>query len=308
MKKIICILLSALMLFSFTACSGINKNIKQLNLDGEMLDEDEFYDFFEEFEETYADWLEDNEGIAKEQSYKISMEMYTAVESDESNIEMGVSVSGKIIKSEFEFKNRFKLDYSINMKGTYENEDGDDVEVKANLTETITYVEGVTYFKLKGSITNDENTTKINVKTVYGDALEEIVDEKIGNMDMGDISILPQYNDNEFAQSLYFELENAVDSILYMYEDEDSSEFYVFENGFACQTEKESDFGDAFGQASIKYDPETMTVKTYEQFVQYEMDLDDYSTVSIMKLKTTTCWFASISKPSNVAEYYSYFK
>ena len=298
MKKIICILLSALMLFSFTACSGINKNIKQLNLDGEMLDEDEFYDFIDEFEETYEDWLEDNEGIAKEQSYKVTMEMYTTVESDEANIEMGVSVSGKIIKSEFEFNNRFKLDYSINMKGTYENEDGDDVEVKANLTETITHVEGVTYFKIKGTTTDDGNTTKINVKTVYDDALEDIVGEIIGDMGMFDISMLPEF----------IEFGNAVESILDMYEDEDSSEFYVFENGFACQTEMESDFGDAFGQASIKYDPETMTVKTFEEFVQSEIDYDDYSTVSIMKLKITTCWFASISKPSNVAEYYSYFK
>ncbi len=291
MKKIICLTLSLILVFVLASC-GINKNIKPLKIKGEALaGSKEVEDWFNNFV-TDCEQNEKTADFKEEQPYKLNAEIYSLMQKDEEFVEFGVQMSGKMISSPFAYKNKFKFTIDYTIKGKHKNESGKMVVMKGDITINFTYVEGVTYLKIKGSMSDTGEKININVLTTDDSTLDDYLEGF----------------DVEMITSLFEEisLEESIEELVALYVSDAYSKFYTFKNG--CSVSIQTDENDQLQimQGIVKYDLKNLKVKSIEQYMHSKGESGGVAITMTVRTKIQTCLSANISKPNNAQDYYAY--
>ena len=291
MKKIICFMLAVALTFIFASCGAINNDITPLKIKGEALSSSaEVENWLEDIESAYEQWAK-VPTFSKNQNYKFKGEVYVSTVSDYLNIEIGVKINGKIVKSEFEFENKLKFDMTYNIRGSIKDENDALNEYDGSIDATFTFIEGVFYVKMKGNMSVGSQKIKIDITTTDSDAINDYLEGF-------DIEIL-----SSILSQLEFE--SFFDALADSYISEELSKLYVIKNGCALESSREEGDNILLTQIIAKYDLKDMKITSIEGYDKIQSVSNDQTSLMINKVKIQACSSVNIKKPSNLEDYYA---
>ena len=107
MKKLLCSLLAAVMLFAFCGC-GLNANIKEFKVSGDEMTMEALQEWFEAQEKLMEEKALAGE-MGKSRWYSINMKSATEMSEGEEYENIYYKLSGKIYVSPFTYENKAKI-------------------------------------------------------------------------------------------------------------------------------------------------------------------------------------------------------
>ena len=166
MKKYLMIIYVIMFIFILTSC-GVKKNIDSIGVKGTKL--------------THSENLENNDFLKYEQWQKINMNSIVKQFNDETEIEIYISVSGKMFSCYYGYKDKMSL--TLKLKGTV-NEKESNTKTKFNGTIDIIYFETVAYYDINIKTTHKNEygkTSSRQKELIYGsiDDLESVIGTSI---------------------------------------------------------------------------------------------------------------------------------
>ena len=280
MKKYLMIIYVIMFIFILTSC-GVKKNIDPIGVKGTKLTHSEISDIQDEYE-SYKENLENKDFLKYEQWQKINMNSIVKQFNDETEIEIYISVSGKMFSCYYGYKDKMSL--TLKLKGTV-NEKESNTKTKFNGTIDIIYFETVAYYDINIKTTHKNEygkTSSRQKELIYGsiDDLESVIGTSI-----------PQATHDYIVSSFIVKMGTQNANI---YQKNDNKYYY--------QKEVNGDNNSSLNEIMIKLN-NNYEMKKYKY---YESDTTiingtTYETVNYVSLKK--CLPTFINKPRNAKKY-----
>lgn len=219
MKKYLVFIYMIMFIFLLSSC-GVKKNINSIGVKGTELDSSQISEIQEEYE-NYKNNLELEDKVKVKQWHKIKMNSIIKNSNEDTELEMYMSISGKVFSSYYSYTDKMSL--TLKFKGNITDKETS-TEGKFNGTIDIIYFEAIAYYDInikmsqkneyekessrqkqliKGSISDLENI--IGSSIPFGSA--DLVSAFFDKMDNRNSKIY-QKNDNKY----YYKKETASDS------------------------------------------------------------------------------------------------
>ena len=219
MKKYLVFIYMIMFIFILSSC-GVKKNIDSIGVKGTELDSSQISEIQKEYE-NYKNNLELEDKVKENQWHKIKMNSIIKNSNEDEELEMYLSISGKVFSSYYSYTDKMSL--TLKFKGNITDKETS-TEGKFNGTIDIIYFESIAYYDInikmsqkneyekessrqrqliKGSIADLENIVGSSVP--FGSA--DLVSAFFDKMDTHNSKIY-QKNDNKY----YYKKETASDS------------------------------------------------------------------------------------------------
>ena len=308
MKRTLSILVLVLVCCSLTSC----KQIKEPKIKGELINDTiDGTISIENYVEKYEARLEEGNFDKFDQWYKVNLVGEVKAEDKEEgyNINAKIELKGKLFDAEYEFEEKGKLSYIIEMDGEVPAADDGDVksEVKLKCTMDLTYLEGKTYIKVKMNVKVDRDTFKFTFKSNL-DAIEDQLGSamsSIGDLfdfeifgDIMEIEIFDQIFDYMDAEYLMKQLIDATDdgSSIYLHKDK-----YTIKNKDEYSTD--SYVENELMIASFELDEYNYQLLSYNEYYNHVLEDDESYFKVTTSVDIDTALFGSVKAPLDKAKY-----
>lgn len=314
MKKIISLLLIAVLSICLLSCGNKANSIKEFAFGSENFSsEDEVLDWTLSYAEELAKEMEEY-SLRPKKWYKIDFESakYTKTypnigiydgENQSSTIEYSehVKCSGWYLATPYDFEKKYSLSLTCTVKTTTIDANGEKTVEKYKLSADEVYIEGVTYTKMTAKATDGKDKTK---STEY--STEPFVLDLISKsfFAMGFFDLLDKGTILSFSLGAD-RLPTYVKNRKIAYYDEDNSEFSHNTEQFIVQFETKSPYikglklyhkaATLSNPTIIMPDLNTGEVNDFEP---------EYNNVLVYKLSANPSFFGFVSRPN---DYYKYF-
>ena len=308
MKRTLSILVLVLVCCTLTSC----KEIKEPKIKGDLISDSIDGNLSaEEYIETY--YNERAKGFDTfDQWYKVNMagEVNVSDEEEGYNINAKIQLKGKILDAEYDFEEKGKLSYTMDMSGEVPASDDGDVksEVSLKCTIDLTYLEGKTYMKLKMNGKVDKDTFKFTFKSNMN-SLKKQLESALDSMgDMADLEILGDILELEVFDAIFECLDpEYVLDILKDAIDNENSKIYLHKDKYTVKTVEEYSSSyeiNNFTQiSSFELDEYNYQILSYDEYVRQYFEYENSKFETIASIEIDTALFGIVNEPLNKAKY-----